>query len=238
MDLVKSAALRSQLAKTFGIEEVYVVPSFDTDEIPNGFTHKKKVDAKNIHMNLANAKFVLRSDAEQDNVFKQIIPMTVIKDSYQNYFVLERKKPSKDTRLKAPFSILIGGHINPIDGYADNFEKCMKRHLQTATTFKTIPYFGRSFYGYVKDEASELSDHIGYIYFTTVTNCYKSYLEAKPSAGKGSWMSKDKLMKYYNYFNAWDRLIISHIVYGDERDRYEWKHPQTKLPQQQAGQNL
>ncbi len=229
--LTKSAKLKSYLSKTFGIEEVFVIPAFDADTIPNGFTSKKRAEAKGANLELRSAKFVLRSDAEQDIVFKQIIPMTVIKDSYQNYFVIEFDKPRKDARLKGTKSILIGGHINPVDGYTDNFEKCLARHLKYSTTFKSIPFFGRSFYGYLKDDKSDLADHIGYIYFTTITNCYKSLLETRPSAGiTGSWMSKDQLMSSYNDFDSWGRLIISHIVYGERKDNYTWK-PQQKSVQ-------
>lgn len=222
--LTKSAKLKSQLNKIFGIEEVFVIPSFDAETIPNGFTPKKTIENKKINLELRNSKFILRSDAEQDLVFKQIIPMTLIKDSYQNYFVIEREEPIKDTRVKGTLSLLIGGHISPVDGYANNFEKCLNRHLKHDTTFKSLPYYGRSFYGYVKDDKSDLADHIGYIYFTTVTNCYKSFLSAKAAAGlTGSWMSKEQLMNYYDHFDSWCRLIISHLVFGERKDNYLWR---------------
>jgi predicted NUDIX family phosphoesterase len=223
--ITKNNALKDRSKKVYGIEEVYIVPSFETENIPNGFTTSKVLDNKGCKLELRNAKFVLRSDVEQDDVFKQIIPMTVIKDSYQNYFVVERTKPAKDIRmLNAPLSILIGGHINPVDGYSDNFERCLTRHLKKDTTFKTIPYFGRSFYGLVKDEKSNLSDHIGYIFFTTVTNCYKSLLETRPCSGLNYlWMSKDKLMAEMNNFDSWSRLIISHILFVDRKDTIQWK---------------
>ena len=222
--ITKTAATKARLQKTYGYEEVFVVPSFDTDNLPNGFTHKKVAEKKHYGLNLINAKFILRSDAEKDNILKQIVPMTVIKDSYQNYFVIKRENQPKENRLEAKYSALIGGHIKPVDGYTDNFERCLFRHLRKDTTFTTIPHFGRSFYGYIKDEKSNLSDHLGYIFFTTVTNCYKQNLKTRPSANiSGQWMSKDQIMSDFGKFDSWSRLVMSYIAFEDGKGYFRWK---------------
>ena len=81
---------KQRLKDKYGDEEVFVVPSFDVDNIPNLFTNKKMVEKKKIRLNMLHAKYILRSDAEENISFQQIIPCTVIKDSYNNFFVTKR----------------------------------------------------------------------------------------------------------------------------------------------------
>ncbi|MBN2456063.1 MAG: hypothetical protein JXB29_05940 [Sedimentisphaerales bacterium] len=60
------------------------------------------------------ARFMLRSDAEKDADYKQLIPYVIIshKGKYLSYV---RGKRAGETRLVGLRSIGIGGHINPVD---------------------------------------------------------------------------------------------------------------------------
>ena len=61
-----------------------------------------------------NNLFLLRTQAEQDTRYKQLIPYIVLryKDSVFSYV---RGKRSSESRLVAMRSIGVGGHIEPVD---------------------------------------------------------------------------------------------------------------------------
>ena len=219
---------KQRLKDKYGDEEVFVVPSFDVDNIPNLFTNKKMVEKKKIRLNMLHAKYILRSDAEENISFQQIIPCTVIKDSYNNFFVTKRLAASSEDRLRNKFSIIIGGHIDPVDGYNTPIEKCLQRELREETSISSIPYFGQSFFGYIRDKGSITADHIGVVYFTTITNCYKDKLEIKEKHKlEGIWMSPHDLIRNYNNFESWGKLLIAHLTLKErEGDCIRWKEHQ------------
>ncbi|MGH7233600.1 MAG: hypothetical protein ACREJU_19900, partial [Nitrospiraceae bacterium] len=77
----------------------------------------------------SNNFFMLRSQAEQDVRYKQIIPYIVLryKDSLFSYI---RGKKSSESRLVAMRSIGVGGHIEP--GDQSLFSSDVEMYLQAA----------------------------------------------------------------------------------------------------------
>ena len=220
----KSKKIQKRLAEMYGTQEVFVIPSGLMNSIPNLFIPKKIAEKKKLQVPCEQGKFILRSDAEYDLSFQQIIPCALIKDSYQEYFVIKRLKGNNESRLNGKYSLLIGGHIIPQDGYKHNIDKCIVRELRAATTIRSIPYYANQFYGYVQDQTSDLADHLGIVHHVTITNCYKDKLEVKrPTENEGIWMSKSDLQKYYQEFDSWNRLIISFLLFGTKEEVYRWK---------------
>lgn len=58
--------------------------------------------------------FRLRSEAETDPAWKQVIPYVVLRDG-DAIFLMRRTRAGGDERLHDRFSIGVGGHVNPED---------------------------------------------------------------------------------------------------------------------------
>ena len=63
----------------------------------------------------AQGTFRMRSGAEDDHDWKQIIPYLVLRDG-ERIFLLRRTRAGGDARLHELYSIGVGGHVNPDDG--------------------------------------------------------------------------------------------------------------------------
>lgn len=71
-------------------------------------------DYLSILLSLQNNLFLLRTQAEQDTRYKQLIPYVVLRHE-DSVFSYVRGKKSSESRLIAMRSIGVGGHIEPID---------------------------------------------------------------------------------------------------------------------------
>lgn len=215
---------KQRLLEQYGTEQVFVVPYFLTQDIPDGYTKLNKDNIDKYNIDILKGKYILRAEAEENIVFQQVIPCAVIFDEDNNVYVSKRIKG--DPRLSGSLSITFGGHINPCDGLLDPINKSLERELSEEINFSKIPkesYLDFHKEAYVRDLKSNTSEHIGVIYFIKIPNKYKKRIKIKEKNTLiGKWMNKEQLMENYNKFESWARLIINEIVVSDsELNKYK-----------------
>ena len=214
---MKTKRNKELLKEKYGTEQVFVVPYHFTQEIPNGLSYGSDVS----DIDLDKGKYLYRYDVEGDMSFIQIIPTVVISDaSEEKYFVTRRI--GGEERLKDKLSIIIGGHINPPDGYRIRMLfNCMNREIGEETNLYDINRNDskmvdiKSAYPewYVRDLTSNTPDHLGYIYRLKLSNNGVRKLKVKETNNlEGMWMTKDQLMNNYAKFESWGQMIIAEIL--------------------------
>jgi predicted NUDIX family phosphoesterase len=115
-------------------------------------------------------RFILRSEAENDPSFKQLIPYVIMayKGKYLSYV---RGKKAGETRLIAKRSIGIGGHINPIDNmplfnvdFYETYLAAVQREVAEEVTVQTD--HTNSIVALLNDESNEVgSVHLGIVHY-------------------------------------------------------------------------
>lgn len=206
---------KEELSKKYGTEQVFVVPYFFTQEIPDKYTEINESDKKEKELDISQGKYIYRYDAEGQNALQQIIPCCVILDEKRNVFVTKRKKG--DSRLQGNLSVIFGGHINPCDGYKNPIENCLKRELSEELTIENIPekFLIYEKKAYIRDLSSSTNDHLGILYVFNLPKGYKKKLMIKENDTlEGKWFNSDELKKRYFEFESWGKIIISEIIYG------------------------
>ena len=116
-------------------------------------------------------RFMLRSEAENNPLFKQLIPYVIMayKGTYLSYV---RGKKAGETRLIAKRSIGIGGHINPIDAdnsplfayLKDNYDTAVQREVAEEVIIQTE--HTDSIVALLNDESNEVGKvHLGIVHY-------------------------------------------------------------------------
>ena len=116
-------------------------------------------------------RFMLRSEAENNPSYKQLIPYVIMshEGKYLNYV---RGKRAGETRLVAKRSIGIGGHINPIDAdnstlfayLKENYDAAVKREVAEEVSVETD--HTDSIVALLNDESNEVgSVHLGIVHY-------------------------------------------------------------------------
>lgn len=217
----KTALRKAQLEEKYGNEKVFVVPFSLTDSIKDGFhqTTMKEYD-RLVDVILPQGKFILRSDAEEDMTFQQIIPYVLVTDeSHEKFFVTRRI--AGESRLLGRLSLGIGGHINPIDWQMANqafFQtrremvfRGMSREIREEMTGLEHVRKPRP-YGTVRDLGSFTPDHIG-IVFTMVAAEPEEIGIRETDTLEPVWMTKQDLIRNYEKFESWAQMIIEDMVF-------------------------
>jgi predicted NUDIX family phosphoesterase len=160
-------------------------------------------------------RFMLRSEAEKDPSFKQLIPYVIMSHN-SKYLTYVRGSRAGEKRLVAKRSIGIGGHINPADDMplfnvnnADFYETyltAVRREVaeevsvETSHTDTTVAL--------LNDESNEVgSVHLGIVHFWTL---------AEPKVGKKeqmitqmTFMTPTELQQVKDTMETWSQLCLS-----------------------------
>ena len=203
------------LRKKYGTEEVFIVPYSFTEKISDGFSimDEKSFDAfaKNV---MPHGKFLLRSDAEENITFQQIIPYVLVTDlTGERFFVTRRIRGEK--RLIGNLSLGIGGHINPVDDvqhgdYREMIFHGLQREVIEETSALRYAH-GFNIYGTARDLGSSTPDHIGLVFKMPVEETAKVEVREKDTL-EPAWMTKKELIRNYEKFESWAKMIITDLV--------------------------
>lgn len=126
------------------------------------------------------AHYMDRDEAEQNPDFKQIIAYAIF---CHNGKVLAYARTAKggETRLHDKWSLGIGGHINPIDGLADNLDTYLagvEREIREEITFSGTAT--QQLYAIINDDTNEVgSVHLGIVHRFELDNEEVQPLEKK-----------------------------------------------------------
>lgn len=181
-------------------EKVYVVTPDTFVELDDKFSYMPKFDYK-IYNN--KGVYVQRTLAENSNQFLQIIPYVICKKD-DKYLAYKRLRQSGEKRLHGYYSLGIGGHINENDGYINPIENGLKREWEEEVT-ADIKYM--KFIGVIKNVCSNLSDHVGFIFFCEVENAKIKEIDKYSEV----WMTKAQLYNNILLFEDWAKYIIDQI---------------------------
>ncbi len=108
-------------------------------------------------------RFIPRTDAEQDETWKQVIPYPVLTDG-PRWFLMRRTRAGGDTRLHDRYSIGVGGHVNPEDGGLDgHLDRALSREWFEELAVDFVPEF--RFVGLLNDDTTAVGRvHVGVVY--------------------------------------------------------------------------
>lgn len=216
----KTALRKQQLVEKYGDEKVFVVPFSQTEDILDGFHPiTEKAYDKLVDVILPKGKFILRSDAEEDMTFQQIIPYVLVTDEAREKFFATRRIKG-ESRLLGRLSLGIGGHINPCDWRSANsafFQthremvlRGMAREIREEMTGLEHVRKPRP-YGTVRDLGSFTPDHVG-IVFTMVAAKPEEIGIRETDTLEPLWMTKRDLVQNYEKFESWAQMLIEDMV--------------------------
>lgn len=147
-------------------EQVLVVPRevFETVGAFNGVRLNPQ-DYLNAFLQPGVARFMDRELAEQSPRFKQIIAYAIFCHRGR-VLAYSRTAKGNETRLHDKWSLGIGGHINPVDGLADNLSTYLsgvEREIREEITFSGSAQ--QQLYAVINDDTNEVgSVHLGIVH--------------------------------------------------------------------------
>ncbi|MCL2673975.1 MAG: hypothetical protein FWE92_01435 [Defluviitaleaceae bacterium] len=158
---------------------------------------------------LANHQFISRANAEQDPLFKQIIPYVVIRNG-DLWLLFQRKSTQSEARLHNKYSLGIGGHIN--DEYdnetLDPITSGLYRELAEELT---LPHHSTPRYvGVINDDESD----VGKVHLGLVFEIHAESLDFDlPEADKmtATWVTSHDLQAYVPNMETWSQLIVGNL---------------------------
>lgn len=198
--------LRLKLQKKYQNEQVFCVPFDKARSIASGFT-PVEMDLRTEYNTLAkwesHGKFILRYEAEYNNSLLQLIPYTVlISKDHERVFVA--KRTAGDSRLVSNYSLGFGGHINPIDVSYVVRSAALRELHEELNIQKMSPAV---FLGYIRDNDSETSEHLGFAYLSEASRIKVRETENM----SGDWMGLEELVDKYYKFESWSKFLIDYM---------------------------
>ena len=152
-------------------------------------------------------RFVRRSEAENDESMRQIIPYAVFRNR-DEYLLMKRTKKQGEARLHEMYSIGVGGHINPEDGTLpwEAFEKGFQREIREEVSVKI---HRMDYLGILNDLQTAVSRvHIGVVYIAEVD--FNGFNEKEKFTGA---MSEIKVLsEYRESMETWSRIVLDHLL--------------------------
>ena len=195
---------KQELKEKYKDEQVFIVLTSEILDINDKFnfsTDQYLCDKLN-HI----GKFIYRYEAEQNNVFQQIIPYVIIYNpKLKKYYISKRTHQSGEQRLYDKYSIGFGGHINPCDFEENTIINGLYRELNEELQ---CTYIGQAkFIGTIRNITSELNDHLGLVYIQYVEEA--SIKETDKLIGE--WLTADELFNNYSKFEDWGKFLINYL---------------------------
>lgn len=216
---------RSKLRAKYGDEMVLVVHADELPAMVNGFVAKSEFV---LPILAEKSLFLLRSEAEFNPRFRQLIPYVVIRcfeGKTPMYFALQRLSGSGEERLVSKTTIGIGGHINPCDAKDPNgymllankelvIHNAMWRELnEEILNIDVVGINNMKFIGLINDTSDEVGrDHLGLVYMIDISTDQISAKETDKHTGE--WMVYPQLVRNYASLENWSKIILQELNEG------------------------
>jgi len=196
-------------------EKVMVVSRSDMFSL--GGWHGLKTDDVRKYINLISTKhkFILRSEAEDDPRWQQIIPYLIFENSGK-YFVMQRRGDHSDRRLANKFSIGIGGHINLKDIKGSKGDKGVKgvniMDWASREFEEEVDYAGKykaEFLGLINDDTNDVGlVHVGLI-IRILGDSNNISIRDEHKLGKLESLSNVGL--HYRHMETWSQIVYDFL---------------------------
>jgi predicted NUDIX family phosphoesterase len=187
-------------------ELVLVLPR---DAVPGGcaFRGLRVVDADalaRLHEAVAaHARYLPRSEAEEDPSFKQLIPYVVVRDRGR-IFLMERTRAGGDPRLHLKATIGVGGHLNPVDGGADPLMDGLRREWEEELDAAFEPTFELA--GFLNDDTNAVGAvHLGVVFTVEARGTVEVRERDKLS---GRFADADEVRAAWDRLETWSQLTL------------------------------
>lgn len=160
-------------------------------------------------------RFILRSQAEKDPAYKQLIPY-VIMACDGKYLSYVRGRRAGETRLVGHRSIGIGGHINPADDMplfnADFYETyltAVKREVEEEVSVETS--HTERVVALLNDESNDVGRvHLGIVHYWILDAPKVNKREQMIT--QMAFMTPAELQKVRDTMETWSGLCLSHLA--------------------------
>ena len=157
--------------------------------------------------------FLPRSEVEQDESVKQIIPYVCIR-SGESYVLLQRTNKQSEARLHNKYSLGIGGHINDIEetsGTADLVYAGLLREL--TEEIHVPPGWQLEVLGAIYDATTEVGRvHLGIAY--ELQTASREFQLNEPELMSGKWVAVSELASYRERMETWSQILFDHHIAG------------------------
>lgn len=181
------------------------------------------------------ARFVARPAAEANPAWKQWIPYCVLRcgepsargADTDGVFVVRRTRGQSEARLHGALSIGLGGHVEPMDGFAAGavagggdagrfFERALQRELAEELDLRRCSLPSGQFLGLLNDDATEVGRvHAGLVYAIDVPLAVAAARErvqigeiSKMYGGFTSLVEFADLWQNPPQFETWSQVLI------------------------------
>ena len=196
---------KKQLQEKYPDEKVFVLPSNLVQNIGDKFTkckHDPSIWKKYDNLGL----YIPRYEAEYNLAFQQIIPYFLVTNKDESKFYVA-KRIQGDSRLVDKLSLGFGGHINDCDGTNEAVLKALYREMNEELNIE--PISSCQFIGYMRDLASETSEHFGLIF---IVKSEEETISIKETDNlEGVWMTKQEMYDSYGKFENWAKYLLDYL---------------------------
>jgi predicted NUDIX family phosphoesterase len=153
--------------------------------------------------------FQPRSQVEQDESVKQIIPYVCIRCG-DSYVLLQRTSKQSEARLHNKFSLGIGGHINDAEQNApDLVDAGLQREL--AEEISLTSGYSLTPLGIIYDSTTPVGRvHLGVVY--ELEACDQNFSLNEPDLMSARWVTVDELRSHRDRMETWSQILFDHHI--------------------------
>jgi predicted NUDIX family phosphoesterase len=191
-------------------EKVLVVPADAAQQFLVSSFRREAAEGI-IHLANSTRIFRPRSEVEQDESVKQIIPYVCIR-SGNAYVLLQRTNKQSEARLHNKFSLGIGGHINDIEetsGTEDLVYAGMMREL--TEEIHLSPGWKLEVLGAIYDATTDVGRvHLGIAYELQTSDRQFALNELDLMTGR--WIEARELAQYRDRMETWSQILFDHRI--------------------------
>lgn len=189
-------------------EKVLVVPANSiTQHLASSFD---PVSAQAI-IEVANRTrlFRPRSEVEQDETVKQIIPYVCIRCG-DSYVLLQRTSKQSEARLHNKFSLGIGGHINDAEQSAPDLvdaglQRELSEEISLTSGYSLTPL------GIIYDSTTPVGRvHLGVVY--ELEACDQTFTLNEPDLMSARWVDSAELAAYRDRMETWSQILFDNHI--------------------------
>jgi predicted NUDIX family phosphoesterase len=156
--------------------------------------------------------FLKRSELEEDDSFKQVIPYAIISNK-DSYYLFRRTSGQTEKRLHNKFSLGVGGHMNPADSMKPKDQYLIdefKRELfEEVKLLNGCLIEDIEFIGFINDDTIPVGRvHIGLLYNIHVSS--KEVYINETDNMTAEWINKSDLAEFYGEMETWSRIAYDY----------------------------
>ena len=159
----------------------------------------------------ATPTFLPRSQVEQDESYKQIIPYMCVRHE-NSYLLLQRTKKQSEARLHNKFSLGIGGHINEQEvagGGSDLVKAGLARELREEITL--AEGWKLTLLGSIYDSTTPVGRvHFGVVY--EIEAISPEFTLNEPDLMSGEWRTIAELNGFRDRMETWSQLLFDQHI--------------------------